>query len=140
MGGGGRKERRVQSLPGHLRGATGHGVKTPSWMSQAVQARDHLSRTRDRLTATARKPSRGRHPVRPSLLTRLRADHRAFGAPVSWGFVTGKRRMTRGEKGELERERGKEGEGASDLARKGRSCVQFLRRRDVEILEGDVCD
>lgn len=48
--------------------------------------------------------------------------------------------MTRGEKGELERERGKEGEGASDLARKGRSCVQFLRRRDVEILEGDVCD
>ena len=38
------------------------------------------------------------------------------------------------------REGGKEREGASALARKGRSGVQFLRRRDVEILGGDVCD
>lgn len=45
-----------------------------------------------------------------------------------------------GRAGEDEREGGKEREGASDLARKGRSCAQFLRRRDVEILEGDVCD
>ena len=51
--GGGRREERVHSVPSHLRGSAGRSMKTPSWMSNAVQTWDHPTPTRDHLAAIA---------------------------------------------------------------------------------------
>ena len=49
----GRREERVQSVPSHLRGSTGRNMETPSWMANAVQARDPPTPAGDHVAAIA---------------------------------------------------------------------------------------